>query len=140
MSALRPLGHRILVKPDAQPDESVAGLILPQDRDHVPVSGTVVEVGPGGNQMRYRSRQRAIKDCLEVLESAERMFSSTASLIVARENVAALLGTTEPEREIHVGDRVAYPQESGLKLTEDGEEFIILNEDDVAVLVEEAIA
>ena len=139
--SLRPIGHRILVKPDVQPDESAAGLILPQDRDHIPTSGTVVEVGPGGNQMRYRSRQRAIKDCLEVLESTERMFSSTASLIIARENIAALLGTSEPEREIAVGDRVAYAAESGLRVTQDGEDYIVLNEDDVAVIVaEEAFA
>lgn len=137
MSSLRPLGHRILVKPDAQPDASAAGLILPQDRDHIPVSGTVVELGPGGNQMRYRSRQRAITDCIEIMESAERTWGHIAVLQVVREEISALLGTSEPEREIQVGDRVAYGAESGLKLTQDGEDFIILNEDDVCVLVQE---
>lgn len=134
---MRPLGHRIFVKPDTQPDTSDSGLVLPQDRDHVPVSGTVISVGPGGDQMRFRARQRAIKDCCEAIEGVIQTFGHLSALIVAREHVAALLGTSEPEREIHVGDRVAYPMESGLRLTEDGEEYIILNEDDVAVIVEE---
>lgn len=140
MSQLRPLGHRILVKPDEQPDASESGLILPQDRDHIPVSGTVVELGPGGNQMRYRSRQRAIKDCLEVVESTIRTFGHISALQILRDEMAALLGTSEPEREVHVGDRVAYAAASGIDITEDGEHYIILMEDDVAVLVAEEAA
>ena len=138
--SLRPLGHRILVKPDSPPEQSESGLVLPQDRDHIPVSGTVIEVGPGGNQMRYRTRQRAITDCLEVIESAERMWGHLAALQIVRENVAALLGTSEPEREVHVGDRVAFGFASGVTYTEDGEEYIVLNEDDVAVLVADEVA
>lgn len=140
MSSLRPLGHRILVKPDEQPEASTSGLVLPQDRDHIPVSGTVVERGPGGNQMRYRSRQRAIKDCLEVIESTIRTFGHLSALQIARDEVSGLLGTSEPEREINVGDRVAYSPESGLALTEDGVSYIILNEDDCAVLVADEVA
>lgn len=136
--SVRPLGHRVLVKPDEQPSESAGGLILPQDHDHVPMSGTVVALGPGGSQVRYRARQAAIKDCCEVLESAIRMFGSTSALLVARDEVAGLLGTTDVEREIRIGDRVAYAAESGLLFTQDGEQFIILNEDDVVVVVEDA--
>jgi co-chaperonin GroES (HSP10) len=138
--SLIPLGHRILVKPDTPPDQSGSGLILPQDRDHIPNSGTVVAVGPGGNQMRYRTRQRAIGDCVEVVESAERMWGHLAALQIVRENISALLGTSEPEREVHVGDRVAFGSASGVTYTEDGEEYIVLNEDDVAVLVAEEAA
>lgn len=135
--SLRPIGHRILVKPDAQPDETVSGLILPQDHDHVPVSGTVVAVGPGGSQVRYQARQRAIRDCVEVVESTTRQFGPFAALQILREEVSALLGTSDPTREAQVGDRVAFAQESGLKMSEDGEDYIILNEDDVVVMVNE---
>lgn len=137
---LSPLGHRILVKPDTPPDQSASGLILPQDRDHIPVSGTVVALGPGGNQMRYRTRQRAITDCCEVIESTIRMFGPLSALQIARDEMAALLGTSEPEREVHIGDRVAFGFASGVTYTEDGEEYIVLNEDDVAVLVAEEVA
>lgn len=138
--SLRPLGHRILVKPDTQPENTDSGLILQTTREYVPMSGTVAELGPGGHQLRYRTRQRAIQDCLEMLESTARMFGPLAALQVARENVSGLLGTTEPEREIQVGDRVAFPREVGLRLVEDGVEYVILNEEDVAVLVMEEAA
>lgn len=137
--SLKPLGHRILVKPDEPPDTSASGLILPQDRDHIPVSGTVVAVGPGGSQMRFRARQRAIVDCCEILESTIRSFGNIAPLMLARDEMAGMLGTADPHREMAVGDRVAYAPEVGLTLTEDGQDYIVLNEDDVAVLVAEDV-
>lgn len=137
--SLRPTGHHILVKPDAQPDTSGV-IILPQDHDHIPMSGTVVALGPGGSLVRYQARQRAIKDCIEVVESAVRMFTPTAALRVVLEEVAGLIGTSAPEREMQVGDRVAFAAESGLSFSEDGESYIILNEDDVVVVVGEEVA
>lgn len=141
---LKPLGHRLLVQPDAQPDQTESGILLPQDHDHVPVSGTVVAVGPGGSQLRYQARQRAIKDCCEIVESALTQFGHLAALRIVRDEIAGLLGSSDPQREVQVGDRVAYPVECGLKVTEDGAEFVILNEDDVAVIVieqpQEAVA
>lgn len=138
--SLRPTGHRILVKPDAPPELTTSGLILPQDRDHVPVSGTVVALGPGGSQIRHRTRQRAFRDCLELVESTLRSFGNIAPLTILRDEMSGLIGTSCPEREIAIGDRVAYPVESGLALTEDGVDYIILNEDDVAVIVTEEAA
>jgi co-chaperonin GroES (HSP10) len=137
---LRPLGHRILVQPDAQPDTTASGLIIPQDSDHVPVSGTVVALGPGGSQVRYKARQRALQDCCEIIESAIRQWTAIAPLTLVRDEIAGLLGTSDPEREMAIGDRVAYAAEVGLKFTEDGAEYIVLNEDDVAVLVAEEVA
>lgn len=136
----RPTGHRILVLPDEQPDASIGGIVLPQDHDHVPVSGTVVALGPGGSQMRYAARQRAVHDCCEVLESQIQRFGAMAALTLLRDEIAGLIGTSCPEREIQVGDRVAYPDDAGLKLTEDGQVYILLNEDDVAVVITEEAA
>lgn len=140
--SLRPLGHRILVKPDLPPEQSESGLILPQDRDTVAVSGVVVETGPGGSTMRYQARQRAIKDCLEVVESAMARYGGFPPYQIVKNEIAGLLGSSDPEREVHVWDRVAFPAECGLEVTVDGEAYVILHEDDVAVVVrdEEAAA
>lgn len=138
--SLRPLGHRILITPDAPQATSASGLELPQDRHHIPTSGVVAEIGPGGPQGKYRTRQRAIQDCVEVVESAIQMFGAVSPLLIVRENIAGLLGTGVPDREIQVGDRVAYGVEVGLTLVEDGKEYVIVNEDDVCVVVEEAAA
>ena len=129
-----PLGDRILVKPDAQPERSDDGILLPQEHDHVPVSGVIVALGPGGSAIRCRVRQRAIRDCLEILESSIRTFGPLSALQIAREEMGGMLGSSDPERVLHIGDRVVFPAEVGLSVTEDGEAFIILNEDDVAAI------
>jgi co-chaperonin GroES (HSP10) len=137
---LKPLGHRVLISPDATPEQSESGLVLPQDRDHVPVSGTVVALGPGGSQMRFSARQRAIHDCAQIIESAIHQWGAIACLTLVRDEIAGLLGSSEPAREIAVGDRVAFPANLGLDVTHDGQDYVMCHEDDVAVLVEEAEA
>ena len=131
---MTPTGHRILVKPDPLPETTASGLILPQDSDHVPVSGTVVSLGPGGSLVRYQARQRAIRDCAEIIESTIRTFGNITALQIARDEVAGMLGTADPVHELHVGDRVVFPTECGLAVNEDGEAYVILNEDDVAAV------
>lgn len=132
---MTPTGHRILVKPDPPPATSASDLIiLPQDADHVPVSGTVVSLGPGGCLVRYQARQRAIRDCAEIVESTLTQFGNLAALLVVRDEIAGMIGTSDPVRELHVGDRVVFPAECGLAVNEDGADYIILNEDDVAAV------
>lgn len=134
---LRPIGHRVLVLPDAQPETSASGIVLPQDRDHVPVSGSIAAMGPGGDRLRFDARQRAIADCLEFIDSAIRSFGTIAPLLVVRAEVAGLQGSAHPERALHVWDRVVYPAEAGLRVTEDGQDYILLNEDDVVAIATE---
>lgn len=133
------LGHRVLITPDPQP-EAESGIVLPQDREWVATSGTVVQVGPGGSKMRYDARQRALK---AALESIEREHYSTnewfhGGIRAACERVRALLGTYDPPCDVQVGDRVAFNGDHGLAMTVDGEPFLILNQDDVVIIVEEA--
>ncbi len=137
---LKPLGHRILVKPDAPPEETASGLILPQDHDHVATSGVVVATGPGGSLVRYKARQRAIKDCLEIANSAVQRYGLLMKATEVRDEIAGMLNTPDPEHDVKVGDRVAFAAEVGLIFHEDGEEYITLNEDDVVVLVSDEVA
>lgn len=145
--ALKPIGHRILVQPDAQPDATDSGLVLPSDRDHVPVSGIVVAVGDGPARDQ-RIRLATIARCMAIVEelneagvervcdsdcdTAWRLASAIQDELRRYKNQAE---TFEPE--IRVGDRVVYPVESGLKVTEDGQAYILLNEDDVVVIATE---
>jgi len=122
------LGHRVLIKPDVQPDRTDSGLILTEDREFVATSGTVVQVGPGGSKLKYDARQRAIRACLERIHS------------VAYASVSELLGTHDPESDVKVGDRVAFDGDTGLAIDVDNESFLILNQDDVVIIIEEAEA
>src|SRR3990167_1966750 len=135
---MRPLGHRILVRPDDQPTETEGGIVLLENREYVSVSGMVIEVGTGGPQLRYQARQRAITDCAEIVEFALSTWGHIAALALVRDEIAGLIGTVEPTREVHVGDRVVFPAEGGYRGREDGVEYMILNEDDVAVVVTES--
>lgn len=132
----RVLGSRVLVKPD-QPDNTTdSGLVLPDDRDHVPVTGEVVALGPDGTESNYRARQQAIHEALAVLEDVERDYQHAEALQIARENIARLLGTSA-EHDVLIGDRVVFPQECGLTMTVEGEDYIVLNADDVCVILHE---
>ena len=133
---MRPIGHRVLVKPDEQPDATDSGLILPQDHDHIPVSGTVVAVG-NGPARDQRIRQAAISRCLGIIDELFETFPNALEYhnALTDEIGRYKAGVEQMEAYVAVGDRVVYPQEAGLKITEDGAEYILLNEDDVAVVV-----
>ena len=122
---LKPLGNRILVQPDAPAESTDSGLVLPQDRDHIPMSGTVVAVG-NGPARDAKIRATAIKRCISMVEDVDEVAA-----------LRAYLAQAERFDSLNVGDRVAYPVECGSVLTEDGISYIVLNEDDVVVLVTE---
>ena len=124
---LKPLGTRVLIQPDEQPEASESGLIhLPQDRDHVAAAGTVVAVGDGSG-MLWKARTDAIDMCIDALgdrESRRVLFDLRASKM-------------PPVPSVKVGDRVVVPIDAGLDISEDGIAYILVNEDDLVVIVEE---
>ena len=125
---IRPTGHRVLIQPDEQP-ESEGDILLPQHREFVATSGTVIAIGPRGSRIRWDARQRALREV--IAEIGKYGQDRTVNL------VAKMLGSPDPEHEVKVGDRVAFDSESGLRLVESGVEYLILDEDDVVVIVEE---
>ena len=137
---MKVLGHRVLIRPDAQPSQTDSGIILTEDREFVATSGTVVQVGAGGSPRDYAVRQRAIRACVDAIArehgSTNEWFHS--GIQQATQRVTALLGTYEPSPELHVGDRVAFDADSGHRITVGGEQFLILNYDDALHIVAEA--
>lgn len=127
--SLTPLGHRVLIRPDEQPTESEGGIVLPEDRHHVSMSGTVVAVGRGSAQLA-QAREKTARKCLQFVQD-EKAADAIRKLIQA-------FHALDPTQTVSVGDRVAYPVDAGLTLTENGQQYIIMNEDDVVVLVEES--
>lgn len=132
---LRPLGHRILVKPDEQPTETDAGLVLPDAHDHVPVSGIVVAIGKGPARDQ-RIRQQCIARCIGIVQELTDSSNAAAPLVDEMDRYKSQV--EQYDGSIAVGDRVVFPVECGQALTEDGETMILLNEDDVVVIVTDA--
>jgi co-chaperonin GroES (HSP10) len=128
---LKPLGHRVLIRPDEQPTESQSGIILPDEHDHVSMSGTVVAVGKGSKRL-FEVRHRTASNCLTMATDS-----------VSRKAIQAYIDRLVHEYmpTVCVGDRVAYSVEAGLTFTEDGQTYLVMNEDDLVVLVvEDAVA
>src|SRR5512138_3614587 len=127
---VRVLGHRVLIKPDAQETETESGLVLPDDRDHVAVSGTVVAIGEDGSEQGYRAYQQGVRDSLAVVQSMEQAWNFPAVLQVTREEVARML-RRHPDYDIGVGDRALFPPEAGQDVTIGGEAYVLMAIDDV---------
>jgi len=138
------LGHRVLIRPDEQPNRTESGLILTEDREWIATSGTVVQVGQGGSLLAYKARQRALKAAIEAIDREDQSAEDgdqedlLIGLTFARDAVAALLGTADPEPDVQVGDRVAFDADHGLAFSLDGEALLILNQDDIVIIVQEA--
>jgi len=138
MSHLRPLGHRVLIRPDDQPTESEAGLILPENRDHVPVSGTIVAVG-NGPERDQRIRLAVISRCVSIVEELASMgVRDPQDYLTEMGRYRDHLERFDPP--IRVGDRVVYPVEAGLAVTEDGVSYVLMREDEVAIVVHDTEA
>lgn len=142
---LRPTGHRILIQPDEQPAHATfegcdGTILLPEHREFVATSGTVIALGPRGSRVRWEARQRAVYDVLRTLDEHRALWNGNVTPLEVTSCILRLIGSPDPEHEIAVGDRVAFDSESGLRLFQDGMEYLILDEDDVVVIVDEGEA
>lgn len=137
---MKPLGHRVLVKPDEQPEASESGLIqLPQDRDHVACSGTVVAVG-NGSQLIREARQRAFRDAIAALK-AEDVWDYYGVLENEAYPLLEMMADAPCQTpSVQVGDRVVIPVEAGMNVSEDGVQYVIVNEDDLVIIVDDEAA
>lgn len=130
--SIRPTGHRILVKPDEQRTETDSGLVLLQDRHHIPVSGTVVAIGSGPLWAAQLKRE-ILKDVRDIIEGTGEIFPNDggAPFNILRDEIGRYAQRMPYASELQVGDRVIFPTTSGHNLTLDGEDLIELVEDDV---------
>lgn len=47
MASIKPLGDRVLVRPDVAEEKTASGIIIPDTAKEKPQRGTVIAVGPG---------------------------------------------------------------------------------------------
>jgi co-chaperonin GroES (HSP10) len=137
---LQPLGHRVLIRPDDQPEEAGA-ILLPQDREYVPTVGTIVALGDGSKR-DAAARKRAVAHCIEIVGQVtnEREDSSeiAAEMMIERLRRYAARSDRSPDA-VKVGDRVAFPDEVGSAVTVDGTRYLILPEDDLLIIEHEEV-
>ena len=126
---LSPHGFTVLVEPDPSPERTDSGLILmPEDKDHVATSGVVVAVGKGSKRL-WDERQKAYRRAAEIVHRHDEWGCA--------HDVRALANVPEPTPSVQVGDRVVFAPQAGLTVSEDGTSYILLEEDRIAIVVEE---
>jgi len=118
---LRPLGSRLLVKPDP-PATMIGGILVPASAEKPPaMTGTVIALGRGP-----ASAHRVRQDTLAEVREA---FEAIGFTVVADKALARLMPIDL--HDVAVGDWVCFAFTAGTNLTINGELFILLEEDDI---------
>ncbi len=90
MASIKPLGDRVLVRPDSAEETTSSGIIIPDSAKEKPQRGTVVAVGEG-----------RVEDGKKI------------------------------EMSVKEGDKVLYGKYAGTEVEIDGEELMIMRENDI---------
>ena len=109
---IRPLGDRILVKrlDEEKEQRSSGGIIIPDTAKEKPMEGKISAVGPGRRQEDGKLQKVEVK---------------------------VGPGRRQEDGKLKVGDRVLIGKYAGTEVKIDGEEFIIMREDDVLGVIEQ---
>lgn len=94
MATIKPLGDRVLVKPDVAEEKTASGIIIPDTAKEKPQRGTIVAVGGGKFE-----------------------------------------NGTKIDMTVKEGDIVLYGKYSGTELNLDGEDYLIMRENDILGVV-----
>lgn len=141
---LKPLGHRIVIRPDKPVTATESGIYIPEIYQDMPaMSGTVERLGTGPERDK-RIRARTIARCLTILDEAEADHPPVVALAVFRDEVGRYLrdATDNTDHIAEVGQRVIFPMEAGheIVLGERTEETrVIVSEDSILAVYDAAL-
>jgi co-chaperonin GroES (HSP10) len=142
---LRPLGSRILVKPDAPVEQTASGFYIPEAYQHMPAMSGVVQALGVGPERDQRIRVAVIARCVSIIDELADTFHQCGEFA---DSVRAELGRYRAQTEelghlCEVGQRVVFPMEAGHEIilneaTDDA--VVVLTEDQVIGVCEEVSA
>lgn len=95
MTSIKPIGDRVVVKPEAADEKTSSGLFIPDTAKEKPQRGRVLFVGPGG------------------VENGKRV-----------------------DMTVKAGDSVLYGKYAGTEITLDGEDVLIMRENDILGVID----
>jgi chaperonin GroES len=91
----KPIGDKVLVKPEPEELKTKSGIVLPDSAKEKPQEGTIVAVGSG-----------------RILDNGQKV-----------------------PLEVKVGDKIIYSKYGGNEVKIDGEEYVILSERDILLVI-----
>lgn len=129
--SLRPLGHRLIIKPEPAKTTSAGGILIPQTADKKPaMTGTVISVGRGPSTA-HRVRQYTLAQVIDKLQEVAERVPNAALRSELEDELARMAVEDVTFSEVKEGDYVCFPFTSGQNMNVDGEDFIVLQEDDL---------
>ena len=125
---LRPLGDRVLVKPEANPEQTDSGLWL-SEHWKPEEAGTVVAVGLATHPQKQDAEEHA------------RFLEQQCGFVVSRgldvQPTADLLrDLVRREPLVHIGDYVLFSWAAGHEVLIEDERYLLLREADILAVVE----
>ncbi len=108
---LRPLHDWIIVKPADEPDQSAGGIFIPESAQEKPKQGTILAIGEGRDKEEKDEKDRKLKPG----EKPVKTFVKTI---------------------LKPGQVIIYDQWAGQKVELDGEDLVMVKEDEVLGTVE----
>lgn len=129
--SLRPLGNRLIIKPDAPEKESAGGIIFPETHGAPPaMTGTVVGVGRGPASA-HRVRQATLSSVLRVITEVAEQTSTTVFRAALEDRIAQMAIADVNLSEVVEGDYVCFAYTAGHNLQVDTDPYVVINEQDV---------
>lgn len=140
--AIRPLGHRIVIRPDQPVTASEGGILIPDAyRDTPAMSGIVQRLGTGA-QREKTIRRAAIARCLSILDDADiEAATGREAISLARDEMQRYLQQAEDIGHLcEVGQRVIFPMEAGheIVLGENTDDAVVIVSEDSVLAVYDA--
>lgn len=135
MAELRPIGHRVLVRPDRPPTETASGFLIPEAIDIPPMSGTVIAVGDGPRRA-FAVKHGVVRRCLAIVDACGDDSSLASRVREALQQYDQ--NGDDIERLVVVGDRVIFAPESGHDIVvgeQTDDRVLVLAEDDILAVV-----
>lgn len=126
---LRPLGDRVLIKPDKAPEQTESGLWLSEHRKPENM-GTVVAVGLCPHPLKHEAK--ALADKLVFRGNQE--WKPRDDLLC--DAAAMLEDVTRREPSVRVGDDVIFSWTSGQEIFVDEDRYLLMREGDILAVVE----
>lgn len=128
---LKPLGHRLIIRPESPKTQSAGGIFIPETAGVAPaMTGTVISIGRGP-ATAHRVRQYTIAQVVDKLQEVSERVPNAALKHELEDELARMAVEDVTFSEVKEGDFVMFGPHAGTNLTVDGERFITLAEDDV---------
>lgn len=120
MATIRPLNDRVIIKRTSAVETiTPGGIVIPEQARERPQEGIVIAVGPG-NRSKDASAQPIV------------FYDPKADPKPSSEYIAA----ARLALDLKVGERVLFGKFAGTEIKLDGEDYLIMREDDILGVIE----